>query len=77
VDFTGSTLTAFAQENRFVNRGTVGLAYRPVPLVVFQLAFERTWTNSGQSLAAVTNFLPARRSEDTANTFLFGVAFGF
>jgi hypothetical protein len=77
VDFTGSTLTAFAQENRFVNRGTVGLAYRPVPLVVFQLALERTWTNSGKSLAAVTNFLPARRSEDTANTLLFGVAFGF
>jgi len=25
----------------------------------------------------VTNFLPARRSEDTANTFLLGVAFGF
>ncbi len=77
IDFTGGALTRIARENRFVNRATLGLAYRPVPLVVFQLAVERTWTNDGQSLAAVTNFLPARRSEDTANSFLFGVAFGF
>jgi hypothetical protein len=77
VEFEASQLTRLSQENRFVNRATVGLAYRPVPLVVFQAAFERTWTNRGQSLAAVTNFLPARRTEDTANAFLFGVAFGF
>ena len=77
VDFTGGVLTNIARENRWINRATVGFAYRPVPLVVFQLAFERTWTNAGKSLAAVTNFLPARRSEDTANAFLFGAAFGF
>jgi uncharacterized protein YifE (UPF0438 family) len=76
-DFTGGELTQLSQENRFVDRATLGLAYRPVPLVVFQLAFERTWTNKNKSLAAVTNFLPAQRSEDTANAFLFGVAFGF
>jgi hypothetical protein len=77
VDFTNGQLTGFLQDNRHVNRVTLGLAYRPVPLVVFQTAFERTWTDRARSLAAVTNFLPARRSEDTANTFLFGVAFGF
>src|SRR5213593_4121415 len=76
-DFTGGELTKLTQENRFVDRATLGLAYRPVPLVVFQLAFERTWTNKNKSLAAVTNFLPAERTEDTANAFLFGVAFGF
>ena len=76
-DFTGGELTKLTQENRFVDRATLGLAYRPVPLVVFQLAFERTWTNKNKSLAAVTNFLPAQRTEDTANAFLFGVAFGF
>ena len=76
-DFTGGELTKLTQENRFVDRATLGLAYRPVPLVVFQLAFERTWTNKNKSLAAVTNFLPGQRTEDTANAFLFGVAFGF
>lgn len=77
VDFTGGILTSITRENRFVNRATLGLAYRPVPLVVFQLAYERTWTNANRSLAAVTNFLPARRREDTANAVLFGAAFGF
>lgn len=77
VQFTGSELTQLTQENRFVNRATLGLTYRPVPLVAFQLALERTWTDRGKSLAAVTNFLPAQRTEDTANAVLFGVAFGF
>jgi len=77
VDFTGGELTKLTQENRFVNRATLGLTYRPVPLVAFQLAFERTWTDKGKSLAAVTNFLPALRTDDTANAVLFGVAFGF
>jgi len=77
VDFTGGELTGITQENRFVNRATLGLAYRPTPLVVFQLAVERTWTDRGKSLASVTNFLPAQRTEDTANAVLFGAAFGF
>jgi hypothetical protein len=77
IDFSSGNLTSIDRENRWVDRVTLGLAYRPVPLFVIQTAFERTWTNSGKSLAAVTNFLPARRSEDTANTFLLGVAFGF
>ena len=64
-------------EDRYVNRATLGFTYRPVPLVAFQLAYERTWTDNGKSLASVTNFIPARRSEDTQNSFLFGVAFGF
>lgn len=76
-DFTGGALTTLDRENRHVSRATIALAYRPVPLVVFSAAFERTWTDSGRSLSAVTNFLPARRSEDTANTFLLGAAFGF
>jgi hypothetical protein len=76
-DFTGSELTRLISENRWINRATLGLAYRPVPTVVFQLALERTWTNRGKSLAAVTNFLPARSNEETMNALLFGVAFGF
>jgi hypothetical protein len=77
IEFTAGQLTHITKENRWVDRATIGLAFRPVPLVVFQLAYERTWTNSGESLGAVTNFLPAGPREDTANAFLFGVAFGF
>jgi hypothetical protein len=77
VDFTGGTLTRFDQEDRFVNRITAGLAYRPVPLVVFQLAYEYLWTDRGRSLAEVTNFVPAQRKERDVGAFLFGVAFGF
>ncbi len=76
-EFTGGQLTALEREDRFVNRLTLGLAYRPVPLVVFQAAWERTWTNDGKSLAEVTNFLPAGPREDRADAFLLGVAFGF
>jgi hypothetical protein len=77
IGFSGGALNTFDAENRFVNRLTVGLAYRPVPLVVLQAAYEHTWTNRGKSLSAVTNFIPARATEDTANTFLLGAAFGF
>ena len=75
--FEDGLLTNLVKENRFVNRITLGFAYRPMPLVVFQTAFERTWTNSGKSLASVTNFIPAGTSENIQNAFLFGVAFGF
>jgi len=77
VAFEGQTLTAFETDNRRVDRVSIGLAYRPVPLVVFQLAYEYTQTNSGKSLAGVTNFLPAGPDENEAHAFLSGVAFGF
>jgi len=77
VDFSGSELTAFETDNRRVDRFTIGLAYRPVPLVVFHLAYEFTQTNSGQSLAGVTNYLPAGPGEDHVNTVMIGTAFGF
>jgi hypothetical protein len=77
IDFTEGALSSISKENRFVNRLTLGFAYRPVPLVAFQAAYERTWTNSGKSLSPVTNFIPAAASENTQNAFLFGVAFGF
>ena len=75
--FSDGVLTSLTRENRFVNRLTLGFSYRPVPLVVFQTAFERTWTNKGKSLSSVTNFIPAGASENIQNAFLFGVAFGF
>lgn len=77
VDFTGGAISSISRENRFVNRLSLGLAYRPVPLVVFQAAYERTWTNGGKSLSSITNFIPAQATENVQNAFLFGVAFGF
>jgi len=75
--FSNGELTKVSTENRRVDRLTLGVAYRPVPLVVFQLAYEYTRTDSGKSLADVTNFLPARHDENEAHAFLGGVAFGF
>ena len=77
VDFSDGQITSIEKENRFVNRWTLGFAYRPTPLVVFQLAYERTWTNSGKSLSSVTNYIPAGSAQNIQNAFLFGVAFGF
>ena len=76
-EFTSGQLTDFTTENRQVDRVTFGLAYRPVPLVVFQLAYEYTRTDGGKSLADVTNFLPAQAHENDAHAFLGGIAFGF
>jgi hypothetical protein len=46
-----------------------------VPLVVFSLAYEYAYTNSGKSLGSVTNYLATTASH--SNSFLAGVAFGF
>lgn len=76
-DFEDGVLTEFKTANRFVHRLTAGLAYVPTPLVRFSLAYEYTWTNSGQSLSSVTNFLPAKDREDHAHSLLAGMTFGF
>jgi len=76
-EFEDGVLTEFETASRLVHRLTVGLAYRPMPLVGFTLAYEYTWTNSGKSLADVTNFLPAKEREDHAHALLMGMTFGF
>jgi hypothetical protein len=68
-------VTVLEKENRRVDRITGGLAFRLNPLAVFQLVYEFTNTNSGKSLASVTNFLPTPSSQNQA--VLFGAAFGF
>ena len=77
VTFSGGRLTSFTEDHRYVARFTAGLAYRPVPLVAFQLAYEFTMTNPGQSLSGVTNYLSAQSNEDQASTILVGATFGF
>jgi hypothetical protein len=76
-EFEDGVLTEFNTQNRYVDRITAGLAYRPTPLVGFTLAYEYTWTNSGKSLADVTNFIPAKPGEDHVHSFLAGITFGF
>lgn len=76
VDFAGGRLTAFETQDRRIDRLTLGLAYRPVPLVAFQLAYEFTQSDNG-SLLGLTNFLPAQADEEQAHALLFGAAFGF
>ena len=75
--FEDGVLTAFEKESRFVHRITAGLAYVPMPLVRFSLAYEYTWTNGGKSLGGVTNFLSAKDTEDHAHALLIGASFGF
>lgn len=75
--FEDGTLTDYKTVSRFINRFTLGFAYRPTPLVGFTLAYEYTWTNHDRSLANVTNFLPAGPTEDHASAILAGMTFGF
>ena len=78
LDFANGEITVLRTRNATLNRFTVGIAYRPTPLWVFSLAYERTFTSNGSgSLAGLTNFLPAQPNENTANAFLMGVAIGF
>jgi opacity protein-like surface antigen len=77
LEFANGALTETRSTNRLLNRFTLGLTYRPVPLVALQLAYEYTRTNRGKSLSSVTNFLPARDGEYFQNAVLMGLTFGF
>ncbi len=72
--FTDGAITEFATSNHRVDRITLGTAYRPVPSVAIQLAYEYTHVDEG-SLETVTNFLDS--SDDDSHAILFGTAFGF
>jgi hypothetical protein len=76
-NFTTGALTNLSTDSRLINRISAGIAYRPTPLVVFQLAYEFTRTNSGKSLSDVTNFIVARPTQNQMNALLAGAAFGF
>ena len=74
--FTGGAVTALRLENRLLQRATIGLAYRPTPLIVVSAAYEYTWADHG-GLLGLTNFLPARADERDLHAVSLGVAFGF
>ena len=76
VAFTGGALTSFATENNVLSRATVGLAYRPMPLVAFMLAYEYLITN-GDTLDGLTRYLPDGIRERRAHMVSAGLSFGF
>lgn len=78
LDFANGDVTVRRTRDATLNRFTLGFAYRPIPLWVFSLAYEWTFTSNGSgSLAGLTNFLSAQPNEETANALLLGVAIGF
>ncbi|MFQ5684271.1 MAG: hypothetical protein ACE5HC_13505 [Candidatus Binatia bacterium] len=78
IKFSSGTLTDFEKEQRLINRLTLGLTYRPLPLAAFTLAYEYTRTNRGKSLSSVTNFLASSRdNEYFQHAVLVGLVFGF
>ena len=76
LEFDDASLNAVETRNASINRATLGLGYRPVPGWMIQLAGEYTWT-SEDSLAGLTNYLPAGATENDNLSLLLGVAFGF
>jgi hypothetical protein len=74
LSFSAGQVTGLEKANRRIDRITIGGSYRPVPLVVFQLAYEFTQVNQG-GLAEVTNYLVTE--DNKAHAILVGAAFGF
>lgn len=78
IAFSGGSLTDFKKEGRLINRLTLGLTYRPIPLAALQLAYEFTRTNQGKSLSSVTNFLASSKEREFfQHAVLLGLTFGF
>jgi len=76
LEFTNGVVTANEIDARQLSRATLGLAYRPMPTVTFTLAYEYIYTGGG-SLVGLTNYLPARENEGSAQSLLTGLTFGF
>jgi hypothetical protein len=74
LSFASGQVTGLEKANRRIDRVTIGGSYRPVPLVVFQLAYEYTQVNQG-GLGEVTNYLDTE--DGHAHALLVGAAFGF
>ena len=74
--FSDGLVTGSNLSNHQLTRGTLGFAYRPVPSVALTLAYEYIYTGGG-SLVGLTNYLPARENEGSAQSFLTGLSFGF
>lgn len=76
LEFESGEVTQASFSNHQLSRATLGLAYRPTPSVSLTVAYEYVYTGGG-SLAGLTNYLPARDDEGSAQAFLTGLTFGF
>lgn len=74
--FSGGNVSELATDDEMLGRFTLGLAFRPVPLVAFTAAYEYAWAGHG-SLMGLTNYMPANEDESDAHSFLMGVSYGF
>jgi hypothetical protein len=74
--FSGGQVTDASLTNHQLSRATLGLAYRPLSNVTLTVAYEYIYTGGG-SLVGLTNYLPARSDEGSAQSFLTGLTFGF
>ncbi len=74
LEFSAGQVTGVERADRRLDRLTIGGSYRPVPLVVFQLAYEYTHVDKG-ALSEVTNYLDT--GEDKSHAVMVGAAFGF
>lgn len=75
-EFANGNITESDMFDATLNRATLGLAYRPIPSWVISVAGEYTWTDQ-DSLAGLTNFIPAGENEDDEFALTAGIAFGF
>jgi len=73
--FADGVLEDWVTDDTRLGRATLGLAYRPSPLVAFTAAYEYTW--SPDTLFGLTNYMPASEDEDEASSFMLGVSYGF
>lgn len=76
LEFSNGVVTANEIDARQLSRATLGLAYRPTPTVTLTVAYEYVYTGGG-SLVGLTNYLPARENEGSAQSLLTGLTFGF
>jgi hypothetical protein len=60
--FENGAVTELERENRYIDRITVGLAYRPVPLVVFQLATNIRGPTAARALPTSRTSCPLGRT---------------
>ncbi len=70
LDFSGGAVTTLERHDRAQERWTTGIAFRPMPRAVFQLAYERNHAVQGAMIDPAV-------VEKSTNGLLFGMAVGF
>ncbi|MFQ5776373.1 MAG: carboxypeptidase regulatory-like domain-containing protein [Terriglobia bacterium] len=77
LDFAGGVITDLETENLQQQRTTLGLTYRPTPSVAFTSAWEHNQRIAGSRLIFPGVVGLGRLPDNSFDTFILGVAFGF